>query len=82
MRYSSDKKAVGGNPAAIIYRQSKLSRTRLNRQAKFDKSSLLSPAPISLGGRAVGWVESQIDTWLQQQIAASQANSNRWGANV
>ncbi len=29
------------------------------------------PKPVSLGGRAVGWVEDEIDTWLAQQIAAS-----------
>jgi prophage regulatory protein len=26
------------------------------------------PRPISLGVRAVGWVESEIDDWLDQQI--------------
>lgn len=29
------------------------------------------PKPISLGDRAVGWVEADIDEWLDQQIAAS-----------
>lgn len=29
------------------------------------------PKPISLGDRAVGWVESEIDDWLQEQIDAS-----------
>ncbi|TQE99574.1 MAG: AlpA family transcriptional regulator [Spiribacter salinus] len=29
------------------------------------------PEPISLGGRAVGWVESEVDDWLEQQIEAS-----------
>lgn len=27
------------------------------------------PSPISLGGRAVGWVETEIDEWLNNQIA-------------
>jgi prophage regulatory protein len=26
------------------------------------------PKAISLGGRAVGWVEAEIDDWLNQQI--------------
>ena len=26
------------------------------------------PKPVSLGGRAVGWIESEIQAWLQQQI--------------
>jgi len=29
------------------------------------------PKPVSLGGRAVGWVESEITEWLNQQIEAS-----------
>ena len=26
------------------------------------------PKAISLGGRAVGWIETEIDDWLNQQI--------------
>lgn len=26
------------------------------------------PKPIALGGRAVGWLESEIDEWLERQI--------------
>ena len=29
------------------------------------------PAPISLGGRAVGWVDKEIDDWLAEKIEAS-----------
>lgn len=29
------------------------------------------PKPVSLGGRAVGWVESEIQQWLERQIEAS-----------
>lgn len=29
------------------------------------------PKPISLGGRAVGWIEVEVNDWLSQQIAAS-----------
>ena len=29
------------------------------------------PKPISLGGRAIGWLESDIEKWLEQRIAAS-----------
>ncbi len=30
-----------------------------------------STIPISLGGRAVGWVEKEIDDWLTEKIEAS-----------
>ncbi len=29
------------------------------------------PTPISLGGRAVGWIESDIDDWLTEKIETS-----------
>jgi prophage regulatory protein len=29
------------------------------------------PRPVSLGGRAVGWVEEEIHSWLAERIAAS-----------
>lgn len=31
------------------------------------------PKPISLGGRAVGWLESEVNDWLDQQIEASRS---------
>lgn len=29
------------------------------------------PSPISLGAKAVGWVESEVDAWLAAQIEKS-----------
>ena len=29
------------------------------------------PKPVSLGDRAVGWIEAEVQEWLEQQIAAS-----------
>lgn len=29
------------------------------------------PRPVTLGGRAVGWVETEIEHWLEVQIAKS-----------
>ena len=29
------------------------------------------PKPVKLGGRAVGWVQTEIQEWLQRQIEAS-----------
>lgn len=33
------------------------------------------PAPVSLGGRAVGWIEAEVDEWLNQRIEASRKSS-------
>lgn len=29
------------------------------------------PRAVSLGGRAVGWIENEIENWLEEQVAAS-----------
>jgi len=29
------------------------------------------PKPVSLGGRAVGWIEAEINAWLNRQIEHS-----------
>ncbi len=29
------------------------------------------PKPVSLGGRAVGWIEAEVQRWLEQRIEAS-----------
>lgn len=29
------------------------------------------PLPVSLGQRAVGWIESEINDWIEQRIALS-----------
>lgn len=38
------------------------------------------PAPVSLGGRAIGWIEAEVNEWLQKQIEASRKaiDSERW----
>jgi len=30
------------------------------------------PAPVSLGGRAVGWVEDDVNQWLAEKVEARQ----------
>ena len=53
-------------PAVIL-------RTSISRSNIYDKISKGEfPKQISLGGnRAVGWVESEIDEWINQQIEDS-----------
>jgi len=35
------------------------------------------PKSISLGGRAVGWIESEIETWLEEQISQSRPTGTK-----
>ena len=49
-------------------------RTGLSRSTIYlYMSKGIFPASISLGSRAIGWLESDIDAWLEQRIAASKA---------
>jgi len=51
-------------------------RTGLSRSTIYQRVADGSfPRPVSLGARAVGWVESDIEGWISQQIAASRTNS-------
>lgn len=47
-------------------------RTGLSRSTIYLRvSEGTFPKPVSLGGRAVGWIEAEIQQWLEQQIEAS-----------
>lgn len=47
-------------------------RTGLSRSTIYLRiSNDVFPKPISLGGRAVGWLDSEIDDWIQKQIILS-----------
>lgn len=49
-----------------------IERTGLSRSTIYLRVSQGSfPKPVSLGERAVGWLESEIQTWLQCRIEAS-----------
>ena len=52
-------------------------RTGLSRSTIYLRISEDSfPKPVSLGGRAVGWIESEINSWLEQQIENSRKAAN------
>lgn len=47
-------------------------RTGLSRSTIYLRMSQGKfPKPVSLGRRAVGWVETEIDDWLREQIEQS-----------
>lgn len=48
------------------------SRTGLSRSTIYlHIANKQFPAPISLGARAVGWLEQDIDAWLIEKVEAS-----------
>jgi len=73
------KNALGGvNMTNIILRLlAVLYRTGLSRSTVYLMISKNKfPNAISLGDRAVGWLEVDIDLWLEQRIKASQKLNN------
>ena len=62
-------------PISILRLPAVKARTGLSRSTIYLRISEGNfPKPVSLGGRAVGWVESDIQAWLQQQIDATRKN--------
>jgi len=48
------------------------SRTGLSRSTIYLRISQNSfPRQVSIGGRAAGWIESEIDNWIDAQIHTS-----------
>ena len=53
-----------------------LARTGLSRSTIYVRLEQgRFPRPVSLGGRAVGWIESEVDEWIRQRIEASRGGN-------
>lgn len=63
------------NALTILRRKQVEARTGLSRSTIYQRIADGSfPKSINLGGRAVGWLESEIENWLAQRVQASRAN--------
>ncbi len=67
----------GANMTHTILRlPSVKSRTGLSRSTIYLRiAEGTFPRPVSLGGRAVGWIEAEIQDWLQRRIDASRTKA-------
>jgi len=67
-------KSVNENAYRILRRKQVEEVTGLSRSTlyKFIKEGLF-PQPISLGSRAVGWIDSEVNLWVSNRIAASRS---------
>lgn len=53
-------------------------RTGLSRSTLYSRvADGTFPAPISLGPRAVGWVEADVEAWIARQIERSRTQEAR-----
>ena len=57
-----------------------LERTGLSRSTIYVRLAAgRFPQPVSLGGRAVGWIEAEVDEWVRERIAESRFGGDRAG---
>lgn len=57
-----------------------IERTGLSRSTIYLRVASESfPAPVQLGGRAVGWIESELEEWVLVQIKLSRQSDEQEG---
>ncbi|MGZ8927959.1 MAG: helix-turn-helix transcriptional regulator [Methylobacter sp.] len=66
-------------PALTILRRKQVeARIGLSRSTIYERIKAGTfPAPIALGAKSVGWIESEIDAWLSAQVEKSRKAG--WG---
>ena len=63
-------------PARVLRLPRVQSRTGLSRSTIYMRAANGSfPKPVRLGARGVGWIESEVDAWIRDQIAASRSSA-------
>lgn len=65
------QQTVSPAPVVILRRREVEARTGLSCSTIYDgiKAGTF-PAPIQLGPKSVGWIQSEIDAWLATRVAA------------
>jgi prophage regulatory protein len=53
--------------------RTKLAKTQIYAQIK--EGHFPKPVPLTVGGRAVGWLESEIDEWIEKRSKARDVNT-------
>jgi prophage regulatory protein len=59
-------------PRKILRLPIVLDRTGLSRSTVYQRvTEGKFPSPVSLGARAVGWIEAEVEEWIARQIEVS-----------
>ena len=65
-------------PEKILRLPNVLDRTGLSRSTVYLRvTEGRFPRPVSLGARAVGWIETEVEEWIARQIEVSREISGR-----
>jgi prophage regulatory protein len=65
-------------PEKILRLPNVLDRTGLSRSTVYLRvTEGRVPRPVSLGARAVGWIETEVEEWIARQIELSREISGR-----
>ncbi len=63
-------------PTRFVRRPEVTARTGLSRSTiKVRMREGCFPRPVLLGGRAVGWIEAEVDEWIRERIAESRGDA-------
>lgn len=67
--------ATSGNPTCFLRLPQVKQRTGLSRSGVYAKVALGEfPAPVSLGARAVAWIEAEVEEWASNRVKASRSS--------
>ena len=73
----AEKNPQHPTPTIILRRHAVQARTGLSRSTIYLRVAQGTfPRPIPLGPRAVGWLEGEVEAWLQAQVASVRRSSD------
>ena len=77
------KNEIRNPPTRFLRLPEVMARTGLSRSTIYVRvAGGCFPRPIALGGRAVGWIEAEIEEWVAERIAESRSVGDRAGERV
>jgi prophage regulatory protein len=79
----ASKQNLGAHKMRLIRKPETLKKTGLPNSGMYAliaADQFPKPVKLSEGGRAVAWIEAEIDAWIESRIAASRGAGTKAGA--
>lgn len=75
--WSVNMNSMSQEPILIMRRREVERRTGLSRSTIYERIRTGAfPAPISLGGKSVGWIEHEVNHWLAERVVLSRTRAS------